>query len=135
METAHVGVIDKKSTSNNVHANNESRRKNGRKAVDEDIRSRERDEPSEDETEGNELGVESDGEELPVLPKVPVKRKLTSEPRVAERNTQRGRAKSQNLQTKKTRTPQIDASVITQLEFGARPQNCVSISPLSLCVI
>ena len=102
--------------------------------IDENMRQREGDEFDEEEPEGSENGGETNGEDLPVFPKVPVKRKLVSEPRSAERSTQRGRPKSRNLQTKKQRTPPIDASVITQLEFGKRPPNCVSIVALPLCI-
>jgi hypothetical protein len=73
--------------------------------------------------------TESDYEELPVVPKVPVKRKVSNPPKVSERRTQRGSAKSTSPSTKRLRTPQMDASVITQLEFGRRPQNCVSVPP------
>ena len=78
--------------------------------------------------EGNPGEAESDGEEMPVLPKVPVKRKSLNEAKACERRTQRGRPKSASPQMEKQKTPTIDASVITQLEFGRRPQNCVSIS-------
>lgn len=132
--TAQEEEIGKKSENNNVHGNNEFRKKNERKKLYEKTRVREGDESSEDDPSGNEKGADTDGEEPPVLPKVPVKRKLMTEPRVAERSTQRGRPKSGNPQTKKQRTPQIDAYVITQLEFGKRPQNCVSISMRYFCV-
>ena len=126
-EIAQQGGIGKKSENSSARTYNELRKKNDRKANDADICLREGDEYSEQDPDGNENGVETDGEELPVLPKVPVKRKLMTEPRGAERSTQRGRPKSGTPQTKKQRTPQIDASVITQLVFGKRPPNCVSI--------
>ena len=75
----------------------------------------------------NQPGTESDGEELPVLPKVPVKRRLQNEARAGERRTQRGKTNRTSPSTKKHRTPQLDASVITQLEFGRRPPNSVSL--------
>lgn len=85
-----------------------------------------------DESNGEDLGrnpaeSESEAEELPVLPKIAVKRKESNQPKAAERRTQRGRTKSTSPQTKKQRTPQIDASVITQLQFSRRPPNCVSV--------
>ena len=70
---------------------------------------------------------ESDGEEMPVLPKVPVKRKLLNEAKGCERRTQRGRPKSASPLMKKQKTPQIDASIIIQLEFDRCPHNSVSI--------
>ena len=85
------------------------------------------DESNGEDTERDAIPPESDGEELPVLPKVPVKRKIQNEPRASERRTQRGRTQSGSPQTKKQRTPQIDASVITQLEFDKRPTNCVGL--------
>ena len=134
VETVHKGGIGKKSEKNNEHGMNESRSKIERKKGVVDVRLHEGDESNDEDTEGNENG-ETDGEELHVLPKAPVKRKLMTEPRGAERSTQRGRSKSGTPQTKKQRTPQIDASVITQLEFEKRPRNCVSIPTLSLCVV
>ena len=81
----------------------------------------------EDDIERDRTDAQSDGEELAVLPKVLVKRKLLSEPRPSDRRSQRGRAVSKIPQVKKHKTPQIDASVITQLEFSKRPQNSVSV--------
>ena len=133
VETIHEGGIERNNENNNVHGMNESSKKNGKKASVDDVRLHEGDESNEEDAEGNE-NEETDDEELPVLPKAPVKRKLMSEPKSAERSTQRGRPKSGNPQTKKQRTPQIDASVITQLEFGKRPENCVSITTPPLCV-
>ena len=75
----------------------------------------------------NTGGSETEADELPVLPRVPVKRKIIQETRGSERRTQRGRTKSGSPPTKKQRTPQIDASVITQLQFARRPDNSVSI--------
>lgn len=81
----------------------------------------------EEDGERNPNGTETDVEELPVLPKVLVKRKLMGESRGSEKKTQRGRPKSSSPQMKKQRTPQIDASVITKLEFGRRPLDSASI--------
>jgi hypothetical protein len=94
----------------------------------EETRLVEDDEMTDEDVQRRPNGTDTDGEELPVLPKVPVKRKLMSEPKGSERRTQRGRSKSTSPQLKKQRCPQIDASVITQLEFGRRPINSVSIS-------
>ena len=132
-ETRHEGGSVKKTENNSVHGLNESRKKNDRKKLVDDVNLHEGDESNEEDIEGAENG-DSDGEELPVLPKAPVKRKLMSESRGAEKSSQRGKTKSGNPQTKKQRTPQIDASVITELEFGKRPQNCVSTVALLLCV-
>ena len=134
VDTVHEGGNGTKTEINSAHGNSESRKNIERKNDDDNKRLHEGDELNSEDPDGNETGGETDGEELPVLPKAPVKRKLMSEPRSAERSTQRGRTKSGNLQTKKQRTPIIDASVITQLEFGKRPPNCVSIGTLSLCV-
>jgi hypothetical protein len=87
------------------------------------------DESTDEDVERRPNGTDTDAEELPVLPKVPVKRKLLSEPKASERRTQRGRPKSTSPQLKKQRCPQIDASVITQLYFARRPLNSVSIRP------
>ena len=130
-DTSQEGGKGKALETNTVHGSNDSRKRTDRKKGDE--KGNEGDQSNEEDSEGPEHGGESEGEEMPVLPKVPVKRKLMSEPRSAERSSQRGKTKSGNVQTKKPRTPVIDASVITQLEFGKRPQNCVSIASLSLC--
>lgn len=110
----------------------ESSRKHERKKPKEDLSTEEGDESSESDDERNPHGTETDVEELPVLPKVPVKRKLMNDSKGGERKTQRGRTKSSSPQVKKLRTPQIDASVITKLEFGRRPANSVSILSISL---
>lgn len=91
--------------------------------------------PGDDDHNDEELGGKSeafglDDEELSVLPKAPVKRKLAIETKGFEKRTSRGRPKCASPKVKKQRTPQIDASVIIRLEFGSRPQNCVSISPM-----
>lgn len=123
----HEDVRKGKDTRNNAtHCNSESHQPNGKKVRNGDISSHECDESNEEEDGRNEFGTETDDEELPVHPKVPVKRKLMSEPKGCERRSQKGRTKSTSTQIKKPRTPQIDASVITQLEFGRRPQNSVS---------
>ena len=84
------------------------------------------DDNNEEDIGRNEIGSESDDEELPVLPRNPVKRKLTNETKVCERRSQRGRTKSTSPQVKKPRTPQIDPTVIRQLYFARRPPNAVS---------
>ena len=128
VEDLHAdGGTGKKGENNNVHPHNESHKKNERNKGHEDISMERSDESNSEDAGHNAAGTETDGEELPVLPKVPVKRKLLSERKGGERRTQRGRTKSASPPTKKQRTPQIDASVITQLEFGKRPQNSVSI--------
>ena len=111
----------------NLDLHGDTRKQNMHEGNNDDVDvSLEEDEEFDGEDTGrNPIPAESDGEELPVLPKVPVKRKVQSEARVSERRTQRGKTKSGSPQTKKQRTPQIDASVITQLQFGRRPQNCV----------
>ena len=115
-----------KSPENSTPCNKMSHKKSEREHVEERISFPEGDESNEDYLEGNQPETDSDGEEPPVLPKVPVKRELLNEAKACERRNQRGRPKSASPQMKKQKTPQIDASVITQLEFGARPQNCVS---------
>ena len=131
VETVHEGGTGKKTENNNVHGMIDHRKKNEKKKGVDDARLHDGDESNEESAEGNE-NEETDGEEPPVLPKAPVKRKLMSEPKGAERSAQRGRSKSGTPQTKKQRTPQIDASVITKLEFGPRPLNCVSIPTIIL---
>lgn len=121
------GGTAQKSDNNGVHITTEYQSKHERKKSDVDLSLEEGDESDGDDTGLNPIQTESDGEEMPVLPRVPVKRKVVNQPRVRERRTQRGSAKSTSPQTKRQRTPQIDASVITQLEFGRRPENCVSI--------
>lgn len=134
VDEAHVieGLNLKTNGHNSVPHINESHNQSELHKGDEEICVDEGDESNEDHLEGNAAETKSDGEELPVLPKVPVKRKLVNEAKGGERRTQRGRPKSASPQMKKQRTPQIDASVITKLEFGARPQNCVSIAALFL---
>ena len=116
-----------KSDINDLHCATEHQNKQQRKKVDVDISLEEADESGGEDIGRNPDGTESEGEEIPVLPKVPMKRKVLNQQRVCERRTQRGRTKSTSPQTKKQRTPQIDASVITQLQFGRRPLNCVSV--------
>ena len=135
VDTAHDRETGKKAESNSALGNSETLSKFERKKILQSKRLKEGEESSEEDLEGNDNGGETDSEELPVLPKVPVKRKLMSEPRSAEKSTKRGRPKSGPPATKKQRTPQMDASVITQLEFGKRPQNCVSKPSPSLCVL
>ena len=115
---------------NETRLDSESDRKLERKKRNEEISSEEGDESNDEDGERNPNGIETDDEEGPVLPKVPVKQKLMSEPKGTERRTQRSRAKSSSPQLKKQRTPQIDASVITKLEFGRRPINSVSLCTL-----
>jgi hypothetical protein len=112
----------------NAHTHTENHRKSGRKQGEQKNNQLEGDESNEEDLDGSPRGTDSDGEDIPVLPRVPVKRKLLNEGKGCDQKTQRGRAKSASPQTKKQKTPQLDASVITQLEFGRRPQNCVSIA-------
>ena len=121
------GWIEKKSRNNHVASLKATHKKSAGKDIVGEISQDEGDESNEDDVEGNPLHAQSDEEEIPVLPKVPVKRK-SLDAKGCERRTQRGRAKSASPQTKKQKTPQLDASVITQLSFGRRPQNCVSLS-------
>ena len=123
-----------KNAMNDEHRNTEYQHKHGRRKADMDLSGEEADEPNGEDTLLNPIGTDSEGEELPVLPKLPVKRKATNQPKVSERRTQRGRPKTSSPQTKKQRTPHIDASVITKLEFGRRPKNCVSALPSSMCL-
>jgi hypothetical protein len=134
VETVPERGMGKKSENNSAGGMNETRKKYERKKGLDDVSLHLGDETNDEDTEGHE-NAESDGEELPVLPRAPVKRKLMSEARGAEKSTQRGRSKSGTQQSKKQRTPQIDASVITQLTFGKRPLNCVSSLLLNLCVL
>ena len=123
----HEEELGTKSENNSAPSKRETHKKSGGKQHDWEISEHEGDETNEEDVEGNPVGTETDGEELPVLPKVPVKRKLLNEGKGSEKRTQRGRPKSASPQMKKQKTPQIDASVITKLEFGRRPPNCVSI--------
>lgn len=128
IEGSHLnGGTGKKLDYDDVQDHTENLNMQERLNDDVDITLEEDAEPLGEDTGRHPIPAESDGEELPVLPKVPVKRKVMNEPRICERRTQRGRATSGSPQTKKQRTPQIDASVITQLVFGRRPQNCVSV--------
>ena len=131
-ESHEDGGKGSKNEVNDVHCNTELQNKHERKKADVDISLEEGDESDGEYTGLNPIGTESEGEEKPVLPKVPVKRKVMNPPKVCERRTQRGRTKTTSPQTKKQRTPQIDASVITKLEFGRRPENCVSVPTSSL---
>jgi hypothetical protein len=128
----HEGGSGTKSENNSAPFHLETQSKSGRKPGELSISEHEGDESNDEDLEGNPSQIETDGEELPVLPKVPVKRKLLNEAKGGTSKTQRGRPKSASPQLKKQNTPQIDASVITQLEFGRRPQNCVSIAELWL---
>ena len=120
------GGLPKKREENNTPSNKTSHKKSETEHVEETISFPEGDESNEDYLEGNPPKTDADGEELPVLPKVPVKRKSLNEAKTCERRTHRGRPKSASPQTEKQKTPTIDASVITQLTLGARPQNYVS---------
>lgn len=117
---------------NDVHPHKECHKQNETHEGDEDISRQLSDSYNSEDLGQNAAATETDGEELPVLPKVPVKRKILSERRESERRNQRGTPKSRSPATKKQRTPQIDASVITKLEFGPRPQNSVSIPTVLL---
>ena len=108
----------------------EAQKQNERSKLPEETSLEEDNETTDEDVERRPRGTDTDVEELPVLPKVPVKRKLMSDPKGSKRGTQRGRSKSTSPQLKKQRCPQIDASVITQLEFGRRPINSVSIRPI-----
>ena len=121
------GGIGKEHDSRDLHGDTENQNMHEGKNDDVDASLEEDDESDGDDIGRVPLPAESDGDELPVLPKVPVKRKLQNEARVSEKRTQRGKTKSGSPQTKKQRTPQIDASVITKLQFSRRPQNCVSL--------
>ena len=121
------GTESNKDYNANIHGSKEPRKKQITVEGDDDINLQEGDDFDEDDVERIPDEAQSDGEEPPVLPKVPVKRKLLSEARPSERRSQRGRTSSKSPQVKKHKTPQIDASVITQLEFSKRPQNSVSI--------
>ena len=120
------GETVKKSDINEAHCNTEYRPKTGRKKACVDTSVEEGDESNGEDTGRNPNATYSDTEEMHVLPKIPVKQKGMNQPRVTEIRSQRGRTKSTSPQNKKQRTPQIDASVITQLEFSRRPPNCVS---------
>lgn len=119
--------LEKKSDNDVVHIKVASIKKNERTNEDDDASMEEGDESDPDDLGLHQIGQESDVEELPVLPKVPVKRKLLNEPKASEKKTPRGKAKSTSPQMKKYKTPVIDASVITKLEFSRRPDNSVSI--------
>jgi hypothetical protein len=108
----------------------ESHKEHERSKLKEDTSLEDSDETIDEYVERSPNDPDTDAKELPVLPKVPVKRKLMSEPKASERRTQGGRSKSTSPQLKKQRCPQIDASVITQLYFARRPMNSVSLSPI-----
>lgn len=127
-----AGGVGNKSTQFVANKNKESHRKSGKSKRDDDNTVQGGESSNEDDIGHNLVGTDSEGEELPVLPKIPVKRRLLNETKPHERRIQRGRPKSTSPQIKKPKTPQIDASVITQLEFGRRPANSVSNSILCL---
>jgi hypothetical protein len=129
------GGYGQPSDQHDVHSKTMNDTKTDRLKSDVDITLEEGDESDGEDTGRDAIQTESDYEELPVVPKVPVKRKVAKEPKVSEGRTQRGSAKNTSPSTKRLRTPQIDASVITQLEFGRRPANCVSVPPCKLCVL
>ena len=118
--------------SNDAPGPSQSHKRNGGVQCNDDIILPEGDESTEDEFLRNPVGTEYDVEELPVLPKVPVKRRLLNEPGASQRRTRRGKTKSSSPQIKKHKTPQIDASVITQLYFARRPANSVSTTTMLL---
>lgn len=124
------GGTGKKNDTDVVQCNKESHKKTERLQCDDDTSMEEANECNEDDLGRNPIGTESDCEELPVLPKVPVKRKLLNETRACKKRTPRGRTKSTSPQIKKHKTPQIDAFVITQLEFSRRPLNSMSIATM-----
>jgi hypothetical protein len=111
---------------NDEDAHNEGHKENLRNDDDEDVSLQDGGEDPSEDIGDNPDGTESEGEEMPVLPKIPVKCKILNERKGSDKKTQRGSAKSANPPTKKQRTPQIDASVITKLEFGKRPEYSVS---------
>ena len=121
------GGAGNKHDNGDVHRGKENQNMHEGKNADLDVSLAEDDESNGEDNGRDPILPESEGEELPVLPKVPVKRKVQNEPRASERRTQRGRTKSGSPQIKKQRTPQIDASVITQLQFDKRPPNCVGL--------
>ena len=126
-----VAEKGEKGENNSAQPHNESH-KNERSNRNEDTSLQLGDDSNEEDAGDNPGGSETDDEELIVLPKVPVKRKILNERRGSEKRTQRGTRKSASPPTKKQRTPQIDASVITQLEFGRRPENSVSMPTMLL---
>lgn len=121
-----VGGTGEEGESTDAAEINESHRKNRRNVDDEDVSLQEGDDFASEDPGDNRGGSESEGEELPVLPKVLVKRKNLNERKGSEKKTPKGVTKSGSPPTKKQRTPQIDASVVTKLEFGKRPENSVS---------
>jgi hypothetical protein len=123
-------VTEKKSENKAAQSRIESPKTLDRSKVHDDVSDFDGDESDELDPGPKPCGTESDGEELPVLPKVPVKRKLLNEQKASEKRTPSHKAKSTSPQMKKFRTPQIDASVITQLEFSRRPLNSVSIATM-----
>ena len=129
LEDADAG---KESQDNVAHCNNNSPYHLGKFTCADDIILPEGEQSPEEEAEGNPIPSEFDVEELPVLPKVPVKRKLVNETGASQRRTQTRKTKSTSPQVKKPKTPQIDASVITQLYFARRPIQAVSTTALQL---
>ena len=95
------GGIGEKNDNNDAVCNIEYQPNHERKKADVNISLDEGDESNGEDTGHNPVQTESDGEEMPVLPKVPVKRKVTNQPRVCERRTQRGSAKSASPHTKR----------------------------------
>lgn len=95
-------VTGKKNANHDVHCNTGYLNKHSRKKADVDISSKDVDESEGEDTGRNAIGTESEGEEMPVLPRVPVKRKVASQPRVCERRTQRGRTQSGKSSDKET---------------------------------
>ena len=124
------GGIGEETENNDAYRNSANPKMQDREEDDVDLGLPEDDDHNDEDLGPKLNATEPDDEELPVLPKIPVKRKMVVEPRGNERRTQRGRPKCASPKVKKQRTPQVDASVITQLEFGKRPQNCVSTSSM-----
>ena len=95
---------------NKAETYSKSHTKHEKKICNEETSLEEGDESNDEDVEPQPNGRESDAEELHVLPRVPVKRKLVGEPRGSERRIQRSGTKISSPQLKKQRTPQIDAS-------------------------
>ena len=131
VQNPHEGnFAEEDSENNDEYCNDDTPKGQEREEDDADLGLPEDDDQHDEELGAKSAATESDDEELPVLPKAPVKRKLAVESRGSERRTQRGRPRCASPKVKKQRTPVIDATVITQLDFGKRPQNCVSTSPM-----
>ena len=100
-----VAETEKAAHDNVAIRNTQSHKRNARVKCNDDIILPEGDESAEDEIHRLQSGAESDDEELPVLPKVPVKRRLRNEPGPSQRRTERGKKNYKSSYQEDQNTP------------------------------